>query len=285
MSLYPPERTGMPERPHRIRPGVCSVTLRSQEPAEVIRIASEANLRAIEWGADIHVPPGNISLAREVRARTVDAGLAVASYGSYLRLGSSTEQEHEAVLNAAAALEAPRIRVWAGTRGSADTDDRAWEAVVEDARAFTDAAASSRVMVGLEFHAGTLTDTADSTAALLAHIDRGGLMGTYWQPPQGLTADDALTGLDLLADQVIAVHAFSWWPKDERHSLAARAHLWLAVLQRLNQRPSQTDVLLEFVNSDSPGQLVSDAGTLNGLLDQLSEDHRGQAVRAVAENP
>ncbi|WP_460455398.1 sugar phosphate isomerase/epimerase family protein, partial [Arthrobacter bambusae] len=184
------------------------MTFRSHAPADVIRFAADARLKAIEWGGDVHVPAGDFVCAKEVKDRTVDAGLAVASYGSYLRLGSSPRSEQEAVVETAVALGAPRIRVWAGTRGSEDAGAHHWAAVVRDAREFADTAASADVLVGLEFHGGTLTDRAESTAALLSEIERDSRLGTYWQPPQGMPDSEALRGLDLLAGNVLAVHAF-----------------------------------------------------------------------------
>lgn len=253
-----------------IRPGLCSVTFRSSEPAEVIQAVTQAGLEAIEWGGDMHVPTGNDVRAKEVKERTAEAGLVVASYGSYLRLGACTQREQEDVLRTAVELGAPRIRVWAGSRGSADADAQYWAGVVDDARTFADAAAAQGVRVGLEFHGGTLADRAESTAALLSEIDRDNRVGTYWQPPQGMPAEEGLAGLDLLAERVMAIHAFSWWPQDDRHPLAARSALWRAVLHRLAGREGQTDILLEFVRTDSPVQLAHDAATLLNLIEEAS---------------
>ncbi|MHC6220605.1 sugar phosphate isomerase/epimerase family protein [Arthrobacter sp. MMS24-S77] len=262
------------------------MTFRSHAPADVIRFAADARLKAIEWGGDVHVPAGDFVCAKEVKDRTVDAGLAVASYGSYLRLGSSPRSEQEAVVETAVALGAPRIRVWAGTRGSEDAGAHHWAAVVRDAREFADTAASADVLVGLEFHGGTLTDRAESTAALLSEIERDSRLGTYWQPPQGMPDSEALRGLDLLAGNVLAVHAFSWWPTDERRPLADRSDLWRAVLERMRGQDSLNDVLFEFVLGDSATQLARDAGTLRRLIEEASrEAHPEPPDIAAARQP
>jgi hypothetical protein len=54
--------------------GLCSVTLRSLAVDEVLATAAGARLGAIEWGGDVHVPPGSPA-ARDVGHRTNDAGL------------------------------------------------------------------------------------------------------------------------------------------------------------------------------------------------------------------
>src|SRR3954447_6657285 len=63
--------------------GVCSVTLRACSIDEVVEVAAGAGLECIEWGADVHVPPGDLDAARRAREATLAAGLRVASYGSY----------------------------------------------------------------------------------------------------------------------------------------------------------------------------------------------------------
>ncbi|MFE2500033.1 sugar phosphate isomerase/epimerase family protein [Streptomyces scopuliridis] len=260
-------RPSIPIKVSRVQPGLCSVTLRSQTPDAVVRVATTAGLRSIEWGADTHVPVGDTSRARHVLGLTTDAGLRVASYGSYLHLGFSSRKEHDLVLKTAVALGAPRVRVWAGRCGSADADADQWATVVEDARVFADSAAEVGVQVGLEFHGGTLTDRAESTARLLTDVDRSGLLGTYWQPPYGLTDTEALAGLEMIADHVLAVHAFSWDSTGRRHPLEARQHLWKSALHLLKQAGRSTDVLLEFVLDDSPAQVKHDATALLSLLD------------------
>jgi 3-dehydroshikimate dehydratase len=57
---------------------------------------------------------------------------------------------------------------------------------------------------------------------------------------------------------VAALHVFSWWPRDERLPLAARAELWQAALAEAGD----VDALLEFVPGDDPEAVVRDAGTL-----------------------
>ena len=38
--------------------GVCSVTFRALSVEEVAQLAASAGVQAIEWGGDVHVPPG-----------------------------------------------------------------------------------------------------------------------------------------------------------------------------------------------------------------------------------
>src|SRR5262245_17804648 len=75
--------TAMPTR--YLSLGLCSVTLRACSIDEVVAVAVGAGLECIEWGGDVHVPPGDLEAARRARSATSAAGLRVASYGSYWR--------------------------------------------------------------------------------------------------------------------------------------------------------------------------------------------------------
>src|SRR5690242_18609852 len=96
--------------------GLVSVTFRQLPPQQIVELAAQGGLAAIEWGGDVHVPHGELQTARRVLERTRQAGLQVAAYGSYYRVGVSPAQglAFESVLETALALQAPTIRVWAG---------------------------------------------------------------------------------------------------------------------------------------------------------------------------
>jgi len=248
----------------RLSPGLCSVTLRALSPADVVSVAAAGQLELIEWGADVHVPVGDLGRGREVRARTEDAGLEVCSYGSYY--GRAETTAFEPVLATAIALGAPRIRVWAGAQGSAGTDAAARARVVAELRAAAELAAAAGVELGLEYHPNTLTDTAASTLALLSEVGRG--LVTYWQPPVGEPDAEALNSLRAVLGQMVTVHVFSWWPARERLPLAAREQFWRDVCGQLATKAQRSvmPMLLEFVPDDDPAALRRDATTLRELI-------------------
>lgn len=251
-----------------IRPGLCSVTLRALEPPAVVELAAAAGLEAIEWGGDVHVPPGDVERAAQVRALTEGAGLAVASYGSYLRCegpAATVEQEARAVLDSAAALGAPRVRVWAGTAGSADATPDAREDVARNLRRACELAAARGIELGLEFHGGTLTDEVGSTLRLMEEVDHPALT-TYWQPHQDMPREEALATLRAMLPRTSSIHVFSWWPGSERLALSERSDLWREAFATLAALGGDHDALLEFVPGDDPALLAREAGTLRELL-------------------
>ena len=247
-------------------PGLVSVTLRSLSVTEILALVAEAGLRAIEWGGDVHVPVGNLAHAHDVGRWTRDAGLIVSSYGSYHRLGQGAE--FEPVLKTALALGAPTIRVWAGTQGSAEASQAYRQTVAQELHQVAEMADREGVAIGLEFHGGTLTDTVDSTLALLEASDFPQAK-TYWQPPHGLTEAERLDGLQRLGTRVSNLHVFHWTPegdKQVRHPLADGRALWEKRLALVAELPGDRYALLEFVQGDDPRQVVADGKTLVGLV-------------------
>lgn len=246
-----------------IRPGLCSVTLRESSVDEVIALAVAAGLESIEWGGDVHVPPGDTDTAREVGERTRAAGLDVASLGSYYRCDEAGD--FASVLSSAAALGAPRIRVWAGETGSADATAADRERVTSQLDSAALHATEYGIDLALEFHGGTLTDSAESTLDLFAGITATNV-SCYWQPPVGVDDEAALAELSELARWVSTVHVFSWWPQHERLPLAGRDALWTRALSFAGTLPGVTDALIEFLPNDDPGLLAAEAATLKAWL-------------------
>ncbi len=248
--------------PARVSTGVCSVSFRQLDPGTIISAAAGAGLDGIEWGSDIHVPVGDIGNARAIADATESAGLRVLSYGSYWR---AEDDRFSDVLHTAAALRAARIRVWAGTTGSAETSPNDRDAIVLRLRTAATLAADLGVEIGLEFHSGTLTDTSASTLSLVTEIGSPNLF-SYWQPPLDFDDGSALAGLDGLIRLVSTVHVFSWWPGTERLPLRERSALWAAVCDRVVASELDHDLVLEFMPDDDPELLGSEADTLREFI-------------------
>jgi sugar phosphate isomerase/epimerase len=242
-------------------PGLCSVTFRQLPAAEVARLAADAGLAAVEWGADVHAPPADPDTLRMAREACDRYGLTCCSYGSYFRATQDELAAFPWIARAAVLLGAPRVRVWAGGVGSAVATPQERDATGAGLREAARIAADHGLELALEFHAKTLTDTVDSTLRLLDEVGADNLR-TYWQPPLDAFDEEALAGLARLVDRVSAVHVFSWWPGNHRLPLADRGELWAAVFELLNARRVPMEALLEFVPGDDPAVLAREAATL-----------------------
>lgn len=253
----------------QLKTGLLSVTFRGLPREDIVRIAAEAGLDAIEWGGDIHVPHGDLDAAAEAARLTQGAGLTVRSYGSYYRLGVEGQPfTFEDALATAVRLGAPAIRVWAGNRGSAETDEDARKRVTEDAYRSAELAEKEGVTVCLEYHSRTLTDTCDSAIRLLRDAAHPRLR-SLWQPPVGMPHAQRLEELRRISPWLEYVHVFQW-EGTERLPLLDGADEWRTYLEALQLLPGERHAMLEFVRNDDPAQAIEDGKTLTGLVRELS---------------
>lgn len=251
-----------------MNPGLLSITFRQCSVQQIIDLCVENRLKTIEWGGDVHVPHGDLTVAAEVGKNTRRHGLDVTAYGSYYKLATSPADglEFASVLDTAVALETKAIRVWAGNRGSALADAAFRQDVIDDALRCADLAAAKDIKVCYEYHGGTLTDTLESTCDLLAATEHP-YIKTLWQPPVGASREECLTGLRTIAPRLHHVHAFHWWPDySHRHPLRDGADRWSAYVGELRALGCDPDILLEFVVADDPASLIDDAKFLIELI-------------------
>jgi sugar phosphate isomerase/epimerase len=250
-------------------PGLVSITFRKLTANEVIDLAKKAGLAGIEWGGDIHVPHGQVGVAREVAHRTRDAGLACSAYGSYYRLGTPGPDAFPEILQTAVALGTRIIRVWPGSAGSAESDASTRDRVAADGRAIAAQAADAGLTIACEWHGNTLTDTADSAAALFGAVDHPSFQ-TYWQPPNKTPADACLENLESALPRLAGLHVFHWDEQTvDRRPLSEGASRWRQYLTRAAAAPATTEpryAMLEFVRDDDPSQFFCDAETLKNWL-------------------
>jgi sugar phosphate isomerase/epimerase len=251
-----------------LTPGLVSITFRKLAPEEIIALCLRGGVQCIEWGGDIHVPPGDTARAREVGRLTREAGLEVAAYGSYYRLGPDEPGKFEAVLASAAALGAPTIRVWAGRKNARNTEVDERCEIIADALRVADLAARHGITVSLEYHAGTLTEERESARALLGELAHPGIE-FLWQPTNGAPVDECASRLVEMLPRLRNVHVFHWWPTAaERHPLADGEAAWRSYIDIVRESGRDADLLLEFVRNDEPEQFLADAATLKHWLQE-----------------
>ena len=252
-----------------IKSGLVSITLRKLTPAEIVRLAGDANLQGIEWGGDIHVPHGSVNIARDVSRMTLDAGLEVAAYGSYYRMGrQSNDSEFERVLDTAVALKSPLIRVWAGQSASAKTTEHIHQEIAEDGHRISELAVQARIRVACEWHSNSLTDTTESAKALLDAIPNADF-GTYWQPRADESCDSNMAGLHAVQPRLMGLHVFHWDAAGNRLPLSDGEQAWKRYLRRVAKTGMYA--LLEFVAGDDPAQMARDAAVLNSWLNEANQ--------------
>ncbi len=253
--------------------GLCSITLRALTADEVLAVSIEAGVGAIEWGADGHVRPGDLEAAATLARRGRDAGIEVASYGSYLGVAGPDEAaEVDRVLDTAEALAASTVRAWTTFGVTPDSPMADRGRVRDHTAALTEAAAVRSLTLALEFHPGTLTHTAAGTVALLEDIGRPNLR-THWQPDPALTPAECLDELRTVLPHLASLHVFTWGRSgiDDRRPLDEGAALWpeALALAASTGGAGPRYALCEYVADDSPEQLIRDVATLRRWIDAL----------------
>jgi 3-dehydroshikimate dehydratase len=250
-----------------IRSGLVSITFRSYTAEQIITLMCRMGLEGVEWGGDVHVPHGDIKKAVEVGQATRDAGLTVASYGSYYRAGFSAAEgmNFRSVLETAEALGAKTIRVWAGGAGSAQADAKRRANVVADLQRITALAEGSDIEIALEHHSDTLTDQADSALNLLRSVGAGNLR-LNWQPQFDTNLAEREESLGLFLPHLSHVHVFYWNCDGQRQPLEKGLEEWRRYLDIVHGTGRDHFAMIEFVRNDSPEQLHADVETLKNLL-------------------
>lgn len=254
-----------------ITPGLVSITFRKLSTDEIISLVKESGLKAIEWGGDIHVPHGDIAIAKEVGEKTRAAGLECAAYGSYFKLGKSAPEglDHRKVIDSAEALGTKTIRIWAGCKPSVEYSQEERDAIASEAREMADDAAAKNIRIALEFHRKTLTDTTGSALKFLKECAHPNIL-TYWQPPLDLDHTGKVESLKAVLNQLSNIHVFAWDMHADgaltQHPLAAHIGDWKEYFSIASALPSNRYAMLEFVKNDSQEQFLEDAETLKQLI-------------------
>jgi len=248
-----------------MKTGLLSVTFRNLSTAEIIALTVKAGLDSIEWGGDVHVPPTDAANAIEVGRATREAGLAVSAYGSYYRLGHEDTGPFEAILETARNLGTDIIRVWTGKKASDEADADYRKKVATDGQRVAELAGQAGVRIACEWHAQTLTDTAESAAALFQDVDHPNFL-TFWQPRNFQSTAFSLADMDTALPRLIGLHVFHWHQQTrERLPLADGAEPWAAYLAKTSPT-GDLYASLEFVANDDPEQMLTDAATLKSWL-------------------
>ncbi len=261
----------------RFKPGLVSITFRELSIKQIVAIVAEAGLKGIEWGGDVQVPHGDLSIAETAKRLTLEAGLEVSAYGSYYRFDdcdANAEEKGpdiEAVLDSAEALGAPTIRVWVGRKGSAEASDNWRQAVIERTQEIAEKAAARGMRIDFEYHSNTLTDTSESTRRLLEEIAHPAV-GTFWQPPLLMSHEDRLAGLKSVISRVTNIHCNFFgqndWPN--RLALSEGEADWSDYLRALEENGREHWISIEHVKDDSVESFKKDAATLVQWLSAMA---------------
>ncbi len=243
--------------------GLTSVTFRGLNAETIVELAVQAEIDGIEWGGDIHVPEGDLEAARYTAGLTRRAGLEVLSYGSYYRLGNGGD--FSVVHKTARELGAPNIRIWAGSISPEAAGEEDYKRLAEELKQICSQAQEDGITISLEYHRGTLTETAVSTLKLIELVQSKNLY-TYWQPNPDITHEKNCEELQMVKPYLSNIHTFYWKAGNIRYPLAEGRIEWLNYLRAAELDLNKSACILEFVKDDSIKNFMADAVELKNCL-------------------
>ena len=237
--------------------GIVSISFRKYSREEILSAAKDAGLDSVEWGGDVHVPHGDIAIAKETKALTEAYGLQMAEYGSYYVIGKSEPELFLKACDSAKALGTDIIRVWPGQGKASDTfSNEEYESYVEDAKRICDLAPD--MTIALECHPHSLTDEYHTAKRFLNDVGKSNFK-MMWQPNQFKPLDYNIDSINALLPYIVAVHVFSWERKT-RLPLIAKESDWLQYIKLLSDK--DVNYMLEFMHDDNIETLKETAATL-----------------------
>ncbi len=264
----------------KFKSGLVSITFRKETPESIIRLAGEAGLEMIEWGSDVHVKPEDTGTAARVGKMTADAGMSVAAYGSYYRLGErgkpcGAPDEFKRICEAARLLGTDVIRVWGGSKSPADLSEGELAGMAEEAQILCGYAAGYGLNITLECHNFTVTEDHVSAASFYRRVDRDNFLA-YWQPNQFRSFEYNVGALKALLPLTANIHVFSW-KGHERFPLETGEAQWMEYLRTAAEIPGPSGgrprgLLLEFMHDDSTGTLRKAASVLKTWIEGFENE-------------
>jgi sugar phosphate isomerase/epimerase len=240
-----------------IIPGLVSVTFKKLDVPSVLHLMEKTNLKAIEWSEGYHVHVDNLPSAYEVRKLCSEKQIEIVALGSYFKLGQN--HDFTPILKLALALEAPTIRIWAGTKPSQAVNEATFVAMAQEAEAIARHCASKNIVIAFECHKDTLTDTNESTARLLALAPS---CKSLWQPTVALSLEERKQGLKMLSQKLVNLHVY-YMKGAVKRPLEEGKEEWK---DYLSQVKGTHYALMEFVMGDKEEQFIEDALVLHQLV-------------------
>lgn len=245
--------------------GLVSISFRSLSFQEIIRIASEAGLRSIEWGSDVHAPYNDTERLQAVAKATEEAGLKCCSYGTYFRLGVTGLSELPAYITAAKILGTDTLRLWCGDKGYHEYGPLDKKKLISACKEAAKIAGDAGVTLCLECHNNTFTDCLAGAKEIMAAVDSEHFR-MYWQPNQYRTFEENLTYAREMAKFTHHIHVFNW-EGDGRFPLAEAKDTWKAYLEAMG---GHHQLLLEFMPDDKPESLKTEAKALWAIMEEVN---------------
>jgi len=235
--------------------GICSIIWKERlDIFAVLATAARIGAEGVEvWGQPPHVAdPQDLDHARRLRDALRAHGLTAPQYGSYAAAGRADFGDRiTADLNVTRALGARACRIWAGTTDSELAPPTHWQKVVADLRTACAAAAAAGLLVTLERHQNTVTNSLWGCQRVLDEVGSPALRLNYQA-----TAPDTRRIREEI--RVLAPHILNCHATNQRQGAAPRTGAalaagdidWNAVILALQAGGMDGFIEVEFVRRE-----------------------------------
>jgi len=238
--------------------GLVSVSFRSYTPREILEKMKSCGLTHIEWGSDVHVPPEKASEIKELQE---EYDIECCSYGTYFRLGVTPIEELESYIDAAKILGTNVLRLWCGDKNSGDYTDEERAKLFDDCKKASDIAKEHGVVLCMECHNNTYTNTKESAYQVIKTINSENFQ-MYWQPNQNRSEEENIKYATLLSPYTVHLHVFNWKGK-EKFPLFEGIEIWREYLKCFDK---DRTLLLEFMPDGKIETLESETRALKEII-------------------
>ena len=240
--------------------GLVSISFRGHTPEEILKAMAQAGLGCIEWGSDVHAPCSDVENLEKIIKLQESYGISCCSYGTYFRLGVTPVAELPAYIQAAKTLGTNILRRWCGSKPAEEYTPEEKEALLAQCRAAAAMAETAGVVLCMECHIKSFTETAAGALELMKAVDSPAFR-MYWQPNQFRTVEENRQYARALRDYITHIHVFQWKGK-ARFPLGDGVEEWKSYLAEL---PGDHALLLEFMPDDHIQSLPVEAAALREL--------------------
>ena len=241
--------------------GLVSISFRGHTPEEIVKAVKAAGLTCIEWGSDVHAPCKDTDRLQKIAALQKEYGITCSSYGTYFRLGGTPLEELSDYIAAAKILGTNVLRLWGGTKKGEDMTPEELEDFTDTCRRAAAMAEEAGVILCLECHMLSITETPDYAVALMEAVNSPAFR-MYWQPFQWLDSEGSLAVAKAYAPFAEHIHVFNWQPPrmaPAKYPLAEAVEDWKRYLAAFT---TPRTLLLEFMPDDRMESLPTEAEAL-----------------------
>ena len=244
--------------------GLVSVSFRGLTPEAIMNLMKESNLGYIEWGSDVHAKPDDIDTLKSIADMQRDMGIECSSYGTYFRIGVNKTEEIYDYINAAKILGTDTLRLWCSDKSASKFTDEEKKALFEECRRLAEIAEEEKVILCMECHINTFTDSIESSLELMEETASPAFR-MYYQPNQYKTEKENLCYASKISEYTTNIHVFNWKEK-EKYPLSEAKEIWTEYLKNFD---GERYLLLEFMPDGKEESLITEANTLREIIGGL----------------